>query len=205
MANGIELSILLPTIIGREAQYQKLYNKLKNQLADEGIWNEVEIVTECDDRTMSIGCKRQKLLERSYGKFVVYIDDDDDIPDDYCITLWKIIKDNPDIDCIGFLQKCIFDNLLIRHSSLSNKWGDWGERVGGFDYIRTPFFPTPILRDHVIKIGYADMRYAEDYDFSMRLKKANLIKNEYFIEKIMYIYQYTHAPHHLKYGKPTNI
>ncbi len=204
MANGIVLSILIPTIYGREQQFKKLHDKLTAQLFNQGIWNEIEIISECDDRTMSIGNKRQLLLERSYGIFVVFIDDDDEITDDYCITLWRSIKDNPNIDSIGFLQKCILDGV-IKTSCLSNRFNRWGENIDGFNFVRTPFFPTPILRDICMEIRYADLRYGEDFDFSVRLKQSGLIKNELFINRIMYIYQYTTRPYQEKYGHPQNI
>jgi len=201
MANGIVLSILIPTITGREAQYQKLHDKLAAQLFNNGIWNEVEIVSECDSREMSIGNKRQLLLNRSYGDFVVFIDDDDDIPEDYCLLFWQSIKDNPGIDCIGFLQSCVFDKGTPKSSCLSNRFEGWGQCKDGFDFVRTPFFPTPIKRDIAIQIGYKDLRWGEDYDFSVRLKGSGLIKKEHFINKVMYFYQYTYAPYEQKYGE----
>ncbi len=201
MANGIKLSILIPTIFGREEQFNKLYNRLQKQLQRDGIWNEVEVVSECDDRTMSIGNKRQLLVSRSYGEFVVFIDDDDQVPDNYCLKLWETISENPGIDCIGFLQDCYFDGKHLS-ASLSNRWKDWGKDIGGFNLVRTPFFPTPIRRDIVVEIGYRDMRYGEDHDFSKRLKESGLIRHECFIEEVLYIYQYTTRPFAEKYGQP---
>lgn len=200
MANGIRLSILIPTIFSREKPFGELYQFLSNQLEEEGIWNEVEIVHECDDRTMSIGDKRQLLLSRSYGDYVVFIDDDDAVPGDYCLTLWNAIKESPEADCIGFLQECTFNGSTPKSSSLSNRWDAWAENVGGFNYVRTPFFPNPIRREIAMEIGYKDMRFGEDHDFSIRLKESGLIKNEIFINRVMYYYQYTHAPHDQKYG-----
>lgn len=201
MANGIVLSILIPTIVGREEQFNRLYQKLTGQLAKYGIWNEIEVVTECDDRTMSIGNKRQLLMDKCYGDFVTFIDDDDDIPDDYCLTIWTAIHDNPDADCIGFLQTCIMDGW-VKSACLSNQFSVWQPNVDGFDYVRTPFFPTPIRRRIAMEIRYADLRYGEDHDFSIRLKESGLIKKEHFINKAMYIYQYTTKPFNEKYGHP---
>lgn len=201
MANGIELSILIPTITGRELAFNALYNKLQTQLDNSGIWNEVEIKSECDDRTMSIGNKRQLLLNKCYGEFAVFIDDDDDVPDDYCLTLWKAIKENPGIDSVGFLQQCSFNRSEPVIACLSNRFSGWGEhQLQGFRYVRTPFFPTPIKRDICIQIGYNDMRFGEDHDFAIRLKQSGLIQREHFINKILYYYQYTYAPHEEKYG-----
>ncbi len=202
MANGICLSILLPTIYEHQAMFDKLHKELKNQCQKAGIWNEIEILFELDDRTMSIGNKRQLLLERSLGKFVTFIDADDWIPEDYCLTFWNIIKENPEIDCIGFMQQCSHNGQGAKIACLSNEWDAWQEKVQGFDYVRTPFFPNPIKREIAIQIGYRDMRFGEDKDFSDRLKASQLVKNEYCIDKIMYYYRYQHGSHEQKYGKP---
>jgi glycosyltransferase involved in cell wall biosynthesis len=195
-----KLSILIPTIYGREPFFGKLTDKLTRQLENAGITHDVEILTERDDRTMSIGTKRQILLERAQGDFVVYIDDDDDISDDYCAAIYGTIATYPAVDCIGFVQSCTFDGNTPVYASLSNRWDDWAEDKGEFKYVRTPFFPTPIKRVHALAIGYKDLRYAEDYDFSKRLKESGLIKTEHFIDKTMYYYQYVHAPKNEKYG-----
>lgn len=203
MANGIVLSILIPTIIGREEPFSKLCGELNRQLKEFGIWNEVEIVSECDNRVMSIGDKRQLLLTKSFGDFIVFIDDDDWISPDYCLNIWHAIKDYGDqVECIGFLQECTFDNGAPQKSCISIEFHDWACNVRGYSYVRTPFFPSPIRRDIALEIGYKDLRWAEDYDFSKRLKQSGLLKKEAFIDKVMYYYRYTHAPHEKKYGKP---
>jgi hypothetical protein len=50
------------------------------------------------------------------------------------------------------------------------------------------------------QIGFNDMRYGEDYDFSKRLKLSALIQTEVFIAKTMYFYRYKEEPHNQKYG-----
>lgn len=194
------LSILIPTVIGREVFYGKLYDKLWQQIINNNLTEEVEIVCECDDRVMSIGSKRQLLVTKAKGKFVVFIDDDDDIPYEYCQLICDAIKNNEDIDAIGFLQQCTFNGGVPVLASLSNRWNDWGENMEQFRYVRTPFFPTPMLREYAFQVGYNDMRYGEDHDFSRRLKQSGLIKNEFFIDKIMYYYIYVYAPSIEKYG-----
>lgn len=202
MANGYALSVLLPTIHDHAAPFERLHSELMAQCFRDGIWNEIEILFELDDRTMSIGNKRQLLLERSQGDFVCFIDADDWIPNDYCLTLWAIIKENPQIDCIGFMQECSYNGRKNGKASLSNEWDRWGERIHNYDYVRTPFFPNPIRREIALEIGYRDMRFGEDKDFSDRLKASGLIKDEYCIDKIMYYYRYIHDSHENKYGKP---
>ena len=128
------------------------------------------------------------------------VDDDDDVPDDYCYTLWKILNNCPDIDCIGFDQDCKFSNRKPCIASLSNRWESWQDNIGGYGHLRTPFFPNPIRREHIMKIGYKDMRFGEDYDFSLRLKQSGLIQKEIYLHQIMYYYQYTHGTHKEKYG-----
>ena len=200
MSNNILLSILIPTIVGREQPFQKLYDKLYAQIRDNHLLDSIEIVSECDDRKMSIGSKRQLLIEKAQGRFIVFIDDDDDVAVDYCFAIAKVIRENEGIDAIGFLQQCTFDGGTPVMASLSNRWSDWAENVGGYRYVRTPFFPTPMLRDYALQVGYRDMRYAEDHDFARRLKASRLIQNEYFMNSIMYYYIYTYGTPQEKYG-----
>lgn len=194
------LSILVPTIIGREVQFNKLRDKLIEQIAKYDLSGAVEIIEECDDKKMSIGFKRQILLEKAKGKFIVFIDDDDDVHDNYCKILCDVIKSDNSIDAIGFLQHCIINGGEPMLASLSNKWDNWAENVEEFKYVRTPFFPTPMLKEYALAIGYKDIRYEEDRDFATRLKHSGLIKNEYFVSEIMYYYIYFYAPPQQKYG-----
>ena len=74
-----QLSILTPTIPGREKQLLELTEKIQKQIGD----LPVEHLSLCDNRKRSIGAKRQSLVDIAQGKYIAFCDDDDDISDDY--------------------------------------------------------------------------------------------------------------------------
>lgn len=160
-------------------------------------FTDIEILFEVDNKEISVGAKRQKLLERAKGKFVVFIDDDDWVNEDYIKDIRNAIIKNPDIDCIGSLEECQIrgQKKIACHS---NKYADWNDRQDGYDYVRTIYHKDPVKRELALKAGFKDLRFAEDHDYAKRLKP--LLNKEYFINKVMQIYRYTDEPHNIKYG-----
>ena len=193
------LSILIPTIVGRETSYVRLANDLISQRAKVSDLNEVEIIPVKDNKEISIGLKRQQLIEKAKGEYVVFIDDDDSVNGQYINKIISTLKDFKP-DAIGFKIECMIDGKGPFMASASNTWQDWAENKGGFKYVRTPYQKTPIKREIALQIGYKDMRYGEDYDYSKRLKESGLIKSESFIDEVMYYYNFKYEDPKTKYG-----
>jgi len=191
-----KLSILICTTINRTEMFNQLVHHLQTQINEFGRQKEVEIVSECDNKEISVGKKRQNLIEKAKGDYVVFIDSDDFVPYYYVEKILEAIKLSP--DCIGFRIECKGTTGVT--ASASNKWDDWADNVGGFDYVRTIYHKTPVKREIALEIGYKDLRFAEDYDYSKRLKQSGLLKHEVFINEIMYEYRYKHEDSKTKYG-----
>ena len=77
------LSILTPTIPGREKQLQALQQKIEGQIGGQP----VEHLILSDNRKRSIGAKRQALVNIARGQYIAFVDDDDDIADSYVAEL----------------------------------------------------------------------------------------------------------------------
>lgn len=186
----IKLSILIPTVNGREEKLDRLRSILDPQLNED-----VELLIAKDNKEISIGRKRQKLLERATGEYVVFIDDDDTISKDYVSSILK----NLGADAVGFLIDCYSDGVYTGRAKASKIYPNWAEDVDGFKYVRNTYHKTPHLRLLALQTAFKDIRFGEDYEYCMRL--ANLIKTENFIDKVMYFYQYTSSEgHNAKYG-----
>ncbi len=191
-----KLSILVPSTIDRKAMTDKLCNHIEGQILNGQFDEEVEILVDMDNKEVSIGSKRQRMIEAAKGEYVVMIDSDDWVPDNYVETILNALKLNP--DCIGHQIRC--SGTAGKTESVSNSFPEWCEKKFGFDYIRTPYPKVPIKCSICLKIGYKDLRYGEDHDFSIRLKNSGLIKTETYINQVLYFYRYKHAPHNQKYG-----
>jgi len=188
----IKLSILIATIESRAALFAELYLKIDRQKTQE-----VEILSEIDNKQISIGRKRQILLERAKGDYVVFIDDDDDVSMDYIDQILQAIKTEP--DCVGMLIDCDMQGVK-RNAIASLKYKNWGENKDGFKYVRSPYHKTPIKRWIALKAGFPDKRFGEDYEYSMRLINSGLLKTEVMVKSPIYFYRYKYENPKTKYG-----
>jgi glycosyltransferase involved in cell wall biosynthesis len=179
----MKLSILIATIESRFHQFNILLEHLKEQKV-EG----VEILSYSDNKQISIGNKRQALLNKARGEYVCFIDDDDWVPSTYISKIMEGI--NNGVDCVGFLVALDGWGHERIICSLSNKWDGWYDNVGGYRFVRCPNHLSVIKKAHCLTIGYPDLRCGEDSDFSIRLKSSGLIKTEHFINEIMYEYRF---------------
>lgn len=172
----IDLSILICTIPGREKSLAALLYSL------ESLPN-VQVMI--DDGKESVGFKRQRLLERSRGEYVCFLDDDDSVKRWYVTNILKAIELKPDV--VGF--KGIMTTNGGRSEEFSISMTHPYKKVNGI-YLRYNNHLSPIKREIAIQIGYKDMTYAEDHDYAKRLHESGLVKTEYFIDKYMYYYHY---------------
>lgn len=187
------LTICIPTIVGRENQYNDLRKYIDRLIEPYG--NKIEIVTICDNKEISIGTKRKKMYELAKGLYTWQIDDDDSITETSIDLIMEVISNGS--DCITFKELCIFEDR-IEHSSFSLQWKAWADNVGGFDHVRTPFCKTPIKTEICLKAGVKDMRYGEDHQFAKDVYKY--LKTESYIDEFVYIYRYKFEPHEQKFG-----
>lgn len=199
----MKLTICIPTVVGREAQFEKLYSKLQKQVLDNKLENEVGCVFYKDDKEISIGEKRKRMYQAATGLFSAQIDDDDDVADDYVETLYNVITNNPNVHCIGYVERCIIDGI-VKYSKISREFTDWetcNPNVDGFHYHRTPFFKVPIKTEICKSVGVSDMRFGEDHDFARRIRPH--LESDVFIDKVMYYYEansLTPEQHKERYG-----
>lgn len=155
----------------------------------------VELVYIEDEKEMSIGAKRQKLLEKAKGEYIVFFDSDDYPKPNYVTEIMTALERGP--DCVGFKiamttngtnpQTCV-------HSLLNPVW----EFKGG-EYLRNVTHFNPVRLVLALKAGFKDIRFGEDKDYSDRVSK--LCKHEVFIDKFLFDYRYSDkVEHNQKYG-----
>lgn len=185
----MKLSILIPSTYDRLDCTRALVSKLNSQI-QEG----VSITTKFDNRELSIGAKRQLMIEESDSEYIVFIDSDDWVSDDYISSILTALQSNP--DSVGFKIKC--EGTKFTEGIVTNKFPKWATVKGV--YQRTPYQKSPIKREIALAIGYKDLRFAEDADYSKRLKKSKLIKTEEFIDEYLYIYKYEYQDPKIKFG-----
>jgi glycosyltransferase involved in cell wall biosynthesis len=106
--------------------FEDLQFRLKWQISTK--YNgQVEIINNSSTK-YTIGEKRNRLLEEAKGDFIVFIDDDDEVSDDYVESIIEAINSNQEIDCIGMRGKITFDGLNEKKWLISKDCGSWYEK-----------------------------------------------------------------------------
>jgi glycosyltransferase involved in cell wall biosynthesis len=188
-----KLSILLPTVENRCDLFALLHAELKRQTEGHP---EVELVVACDAKQISIGKKRQNLLETATGDYVCYIDDDDWISKDYVTSILEALQSNP--DCVGFEIHCTKNGGSVESAVASMKYPRWGDNQDGYRYVRSIYHKTPVRRAIALQAGFPNLRYAEDKSYSTGVQAR--CKTEVFIKRVLYYYRYRNEPFSSKYG-----
>jgi Glycosyl transferase family 2 len=177
------LSILTPSVPERiDSHLKKLIDKLKKQIGNKNVEHLIFI----DNRKRSIGAKRETLVQMANGKYMAFVDDDDDISNDYIDSLLEGIKHNPDV--VTFKQYChVNDNeVSVINFSLKNKTNE--EYYPGGYINRVPFHVCAWKSELGKKYAFSDKNYSEDWFWAEQLAKE--AKTEYHIDKVIHTYIY---------------
>ncbi len=211
------LSILIPTVVGRESQVENLLNKIKGDKA----WKEVKVINGRyeahfgenlgepiwfqiykDDKLVTIGEKRQDMYNDSNGMFSWQIDDDDDIAINAIELILEAIKSNPEVDCITFEEYCNINGIEYK-SKHSLEYGDWEgdgskELTDGFHFHRTPFMKSVIRTDIAKSVPVPYIRFGEDHQWAQALNLH--LKTEIHIPQQLYKYIHQSTDFNTRYG-----
>jgi hypothetical protein len=189
----ISLSILTPSVPERiESHLIPLLNKIKGQIGDLPIEHLVLI----DNKKRSIGYKRDSLVKTAKGKYLAFVDDDDDISEDYVSELYDAIS-KTNVDVITFDQYCyVNDNgVSVINFSLNHKENE--NYRPNSNIKRMPFHVCAWRSKIAQKYDFVDLNYSEDWYWCEQLLKET--KTEFHIDKILHSYIYsdkvTTTPH----------
>jgi hypothetical protein len=179
------LSILIPTLECRNTAFAALHEELKQQISN-GAWqSQVEILSDCDDGRQPTGTKRNALLSRAAGEFVVFVDDDDEVSADYVALICQAIETGPAIDCIGIKGTITFQGSHPRTFVHSLRYQDYSSQGG--TYMRPPYHLNPIRRSIATSHRFLDVYYSEDIEWALRIREQ--LKTEVFLEPVLYYYR----------------
>ena len=176
-------SILIPTIPGREAKLQTLLasiHEMREKICPD---LRIDINVYFDNRELSIGAKRQSLLQGAKGKYMSFIDDDDRVLPAYfedaaaCITLGLDV-----CRLRGEIKQYTFTHSLA--NTLDMPMAD------GVVFLRPPNHLNVMLTDIAKCVSFGDATRGEDLDWTIKLARAGYLQSEYTSDpsRIHYIY-----------------
>jgi hypothetical protein len=175
-----KLSILTSTIPGRECQLAALIEKLEKQIGD----SPVEHLVFRDNRRRLNGAKRQSLVDIARGDYWAFVDDDDDVSDDYVASLLEGIKSGADV--ITFRQRAIYNGLESEVVFGVNN-ADEPFNPGGIT-LRAPWHVCAWKRDVVNECVFGEMAYNEDTVWCLQARQR--IRTAHHIDKTLHTYRH---------------
>jgi glycosyltransferase involved in cell wall biosynthesis len=184
MSNNYLLTIAVCSLLERtETFLPKMVGQLKSQI--DPFKNDVDLIIDIDNRNKSLGKKRDEIVNRAKGKYIVFVDDDDILSDDYISQLITAIKQN-DVDVISFIVDVSINGGAYTPCYYSIKYDKDYNKSNS--YHRLPNHICAVKTGIAKEVGYSDFTFGEDADFAKRAKP--LLKTEFMIDKVLYYYIY---------------
>ncbi len=183
-----KLDILICTIDSRIESFNYLYDKLSNQISIAGL-NDVGILFKRDNKQMTVGRKRNVLVSESTAEYACFVDDDDDISDDYVRKIRQALDGNP--DCVSLNGIITFSGIKPQTFIHSIRYNSYFEKDG--IYYRPPNHLNPIRRSISASFMFPEKNCGEDTDWAMQICRSGLLRTEHFVEEPYYFYKYDPA------------
>ena len=181
------LSILTPTIPGREKQLHALQTRIEAQSSGLKSSGQVEHLVLSDNRQRSIGAKRQALLDIARGQYIAFVDDDDDIADDYVAELLAAAASSADV--ITFLQGATY-NGQQSVVDFQLRQGDHSFVPGGITN-RDAWHVNAWRHSRVAHCQFGESNYGEDLVWCQQARR--MAETTVHIPKILHYYRHDAA------------
>lgn len=180
----MKLSVLIPSLYKREEMLLNLLSNLYNQIAELRAWLKVEVIVLQDNKEITTGMKRNRLLNLAKGEYIVFIDDDDEVYNNYLKRILGALETG--LDCVGTSGHYSIDGGHKMTWKLSMAYHDY-DGHDGILYRRANHL-TPVKRNLALAAMFPDKSNAEDKEYSERLSK--FLKSEIVIDEPIYHYKY---------------
>ena len=97
------LSVLVPSLRSRLSPLGTILEKIEAQI---GPRMDVEVLSIVDLKTMTLGRKRNLLMDMAVGKYLTFVNDDDDISPKWLEIITENLEAAPDVDVLSIRAEC---------------------------------------------------------------------------------------------------
>ncbi len=183
-------SILICTLDERAESFKALTDKVYAQIKALNLQDKIEILAFKDNREYPVGFKRNELLRASQGKYTCFLDDDDDVHDNYIAMIYNALKQNP--DCVSLTGIISHHGEHCKKFIHSLKYNSYFEQDN--IYYRPPNHLNPMRRSIAVQFMFPELNHSEDIRWAMAVTHAQLLKTEIVIDEPYYFYKCSDNP-----------
>jgi hypothetical protein len=196
--DSIKLSVLILSIPSRFDVVRPLIDKLMTQIGDR---EDVEILSLMDNKSLHIWEKRNELMRIARGTHMTWLDDDDDVADNYVDKLTEAIEANPNADVISFDQMCYLNGVEAKvFAKMGNPHEDVLPDVTGTRYrdtLRPPYhwccWKTSLASSEAFRASFSHGdrgQSTEDIDWLRRLY-PKVEESVYLEGQFLHVYRWS--------------
>lgn len=192
-----KLSILVCRMPFRYTMWKNLQSELYRQILPYA--NQVQVLS--DDRmSVTVGEKRNRLLNDADGDFILFHDDDDWPSGNYVELLMKAIES--DCDCASLKGEYSVDGNFDGTFEHSLRYKEWKTTNNSIKYERFPNHLNLIRASIAKQFKFPEKSFGEDFTWSTKIHESGLLKTEQYIPEILYYYRYiTNKIINMKYSQ----
>lgn len=172
------LTLMIPTLPGREPYLNPLITKINEQIKSSG--RDVELLVFLDNRRMTTGEKRNHMVRMAAGRYHAHLDDDDDITDDYVMSLIEAIEEHDGVDVITFdIMRLQPNGGTMRrtfHLAAKETWR-----------CKLAYHLMAWRADVARQVQFPAVNMCDDGDWTLAINKIG--RTEHHIDKVLYHYR----------------
>lgn len=180
------LSVLIPSLPERISNWLTLFNMLTGQAEYVGRYRDLEVLLLLDNKRRSTGLKRQALLSIARGKYVAFVDDDDEIMPAYVPQILEQVPKGADV--IVFDSLCQINDGPRVHVQHDLEFPNEEYNPAGFR--RSPWHIHAWRRELAQSAEFPDKQYHEDVDWLMQVLPRAKTQARIRIDVPLYVYQF---------------
>jgi len=185
-----DLSILVPSVTSRWDTFaRRIQESLYSQfdLLSPTDQRRVEILVLTDNKSITLGTKRNEMVRLASGTYVAFVDDDDRLENDYLAALLAGTSSGADV--LTFDVSVSLDGGVPKPCYYSIKYPvDSNTRTA---YRRLPNHLMAVKREHALRAEFPAKNRGEDSAYAKRLRP--FLETEHRIGRVLYHYDYSSA------------
>jgi hypothetical protein len=182
------LAILIPSIPERIEQLKLIFDELQRQISEYERPEQVKIITLIDNKQLSIGQKRQELVNlalKANAKYCTMLDDDDYVTANYVYEICNAIHDT-NVDLITFNQLA---RINTAHSIVHFKHKGELQAFNSNGITERPAWHCNVYLTEIAKnCLFGDSNWGEDEPFSQAIN--DLCETSHHIPHVLHLYQH---------------